>query len=59
MESVEADWLSGPTAGGIERFRFEIDWADSDEIVFAVSYESGGQTVWDNNFGRDYWLERP
>jgi hypothetical protein len=57
---VDAHWLSGPNAHGIEQWRYEIpNVSDPWALRFAVSYSVSGQTYWDNNFAhrRDYKLQ--
>ncbi len=54
-----AVYRSGPSVSGIESWGFSIDWEDAESIVFVVRYQVAGSEHWDNDYGRDYRLERP
>jgi hypothetical protein len=56
VSSVAASYQS--SLGGQEFWAFETLVPDVPQIEFAISYEAAGQTVWDNNLGRDYTVKR-
>jgi len=58
VKSASASFLFSST--GYENWSFDIPLAAADRrIDFAISYTVGGQTYWDNNFGRNYVLTKP
>ncbi|USB32658.1 carbohydrate-binding protein [Paenibacillus sp. YPG26] len=58
----------GPTDASHEKWGFSVNTSDlnqtnpqistAQEIKFAIKYEAGGQTYWDNNNGQNYSITR-
>ncbi|GHG66031.1 endonuclease [Comamonas sp. JC664] len=52
-------YIASPNVQGVERWEAHIPALTGNVVLYAVRYEVGGQTYWDNNFGVDHQHTRP
>ena len=57
-QELDAGYMH-PAGDGVEWWGFDMETAETSDIMFAIGYTAAGRTYWDNNFGSDHRLEVP
>ncbi|MDT8718502.1 hypothetical protein IAI10_17695 [Clostridium sp. 19966] len=55
-QDTNANYVKDNSTDGYEIWSFNLALNDNSSLQFAIKYESNGETYWDNNYGKNYYL---